>query len=73
MHADRAPENLEELGKGTESLQWNGCSPISFKALRVREAYSLVSLRASQVTLSTIHCLSLDDTWHMCLGGVCWA
>lgn len=61
---------MEEHGKGTESLQWNGCSSISFKASGVREAYSLVSLRASQVTLSTTHCLSLDDTGHMCLGGV---
>ena len=42
----------------------------SDKALRVREAHSVLSLRAFQVFLSTARCLSLDDTWHMSLGGV---
>lgn len=39
------------------------------KALQVREAHSVLPLRASQVSLSTAHCLSLNDTWHVSLGG----
>ena len=74
MHVARQTKTLKTWrGSGRMQRSWSRVVVLLLapgKGLRVREAHSVLPLRASPFSRSTTHCFSLDDTWHASLRGV---